>query len=441
MKLINHIIFVDLEDENKLLVNSLNGNIAEINQETYTMLLKWQQCGEILPQNDLETELFNYLMTEGFLAKDEQEEINRKNEILDVLRKSNEEDRKHCRKITFIMTYDCNFSCAYCFEGKARLKNAVIQPEQIDAALKLSNDNPEYIGLFGGEPFLPKTRKSIEYLFEKMPDKIYDIISNGYYLEEYADLLAKVQVFQIMVTLDGDEATHDKRRHLVNGQPTYQKIIKGIEKCLENKIPILIRMNVDDSNINGGFELQEQLFERFSKHKEFLQVQISPLFQISDEEKNKMMSDIHKEDIEHVHRGNKVLENIPISNNPVIKAIAQKVPMIPLYSFCYAHQNQLFVDPYGKIFSCATTVGKDELATGQYQPTVDIKENSVYNRNIDTIPECRECIYSLICGGGCANRLRAKDDYFKPECSIVMTQMHDLLPKYYKLMQQEGVEQ
>ncbi|MCL2575610.1 MAG: radical SAM protein [Defluviitaleaceae bacterium] len=438
MKLIKHIVFVGLEDNNKLLLNTLNGNIAEINQEVYDAMSKWQECEKILPQNASEIELYDYLKSEGFLIENEQEEINRKNEILDVLRKANQEDRKHCRKITFVMTYDCNFGCAYCFEGEIRVNNAVIRPSQIDDALKLTNNDPEVIALFGGEPLLPKTRKSVEYIFEKMPDKTYEITSNGYYLEEFADLLAKVKMTSIMVTLDGEEHIHNQRRHLVNGKPTYQKIINGIEKCLENKIPILIRMNVDNDNVEDSFRLQEQLFEKFEKHKEFLQIQIAPLMQVPDLEKSNLAHDIHKENIMHVNKNNKVLEKIPISNNPVIRAIAQNLPMVPMYSFCYAHQNQFFVDPYGKIFSCAITLGKNELATGQYQPTVAIKENSIYNRNIDTIPECRECIYSLICGGGCAMRLHNKENMFKPECSIVMAQIHDLLPKYYKLMQERG---
>jgi len=57
-------------------------------------------------------------------------------------------------------------------------------------------------------------------------------------LEEFIDLLKKIKIGYIMVTLDGDESNHNSNQYLANGNPTYQKIISGIKKCLENNIPI-----------------------------------------------------------------------------------------------------------------------------------------------------------------------------------------------------------
>jgi len=81
-------------------------------------------------------------------------------------------------------------------------------------------------------------------------------------------------------------------------------------------------------------------------------------------------------------------------------------------------------------------VGKDGLEAGKYFPIVTYKENSIANRNIDKIPECRECTYSLLCGGGCPIRLRDHSDYFKPSCSSIKSLVHDLLPRLY-LAEQE----
>jgi len=431
-------IFVDLKNKNKLLINTINGKMSEINIEVYDILKQWQTCKEILPKNNSEVELFDFLVAEGYVVKSDSEEEDAKNEILSILRNAYKEAKEQCEKITLVMTYDCNFDCYYCFEAKAKGKNAVIQPNQIDIALKLANNNPEYIGLFGGEPLLPKTRNSIEYLFSVMPDKIYDIITNGYYLEEFMDLLSTVKIEKIMVTLDGEENTHNQNRHLKNGQPTYKKILSGIEKCLKNNIPIQIRMNSNKDNIDASFKLQKDLFEMFVDYKENLQIQITPLMQIPDEDKNELIKDIHKEDFAHSEKGNKFLDKIPLTSNPIINSIALDKPMLPLYAFCSANKNELVVDPYGNIFSCLVGVGNDKLAIGQYQPTIEFKENSIYNRNIESITECRECIYSLVCGGGCAMRLPSKQDMLKPACSSTLTQIYDLLPKIYELMQEES---
>lgn len=84
------------------------------------------------------------------------------------------------------MTYNCNFRCPYCFEAANDNPNeAYINEEHIDAALEIAGKDLVHIGLFGGEPLLPKNRKSIEYLISKDPDKKYSIITNGYYLDRY----------------------------------------------------------------------------------------------------------------------------------------------------------------------------------------------------------------------------------------------------------------
>jgi len=431
-------VFVDLKNGNKLMINTLNGKMSEINNEVHNVLTQWQILENISPENSSEIELFDFLMSDGYIVKNYEEEMGIKNATLNILRNAYSKIRADCEKMTFVMTYDCNFDCPYCFEAKAKNKNAVMQPEQIDAALKLTNNNLEYIGLFGGEPFLPKTRKSIEYLFSIMPDKIYDIITNGYYLEEFIDLLSTIKIEKIMVTLDGEESVHNQRRCLKNGQPTYKKILNGIEKCLKIGITMHIRMNTDKENVAASFKLQKYLFETFADYKENLQVQIAPLMQILDEEKNEIIKEIHREDMAHSKEGNKDLNKILLTSNPIINSVALDKPMLPLYAFCAAGKNELVVDPYGKIFSCLVAVGNDKLAIGQYEPTIEFKENSMYDRNIDSIPKCRECVYSLICGGGCAMRLADKEDMLKPACSSTLTQIHDLLPRIYEAMQKGG---
>ena len=42
MKLINHIIFADVDTETKLMINSLNGTMDEINIPIFDTLTAWQ---------------------------------------------------------------------------------------------------------------------------------------------------------------------------------------------------------------------------------------------------------------------------------------------------------------------------------------------------------------------------------------------------------------
>lgn len=432
MKLIKHMIFVDIHDNKKLLINSLNGTMDEIDAPIYETLLKWQACEEIVPENDLETELLSNLQSREYLVNNSEEETAKKNEILKVLRDKHVERQKEQRTITFIMTYDCNFRCPYCFEGDAYLKKEVITPEQIDAALNLAGDGVQTICMFGGEPLLPKTRPVLEHLFRKAPDKTYQFFTNGYYLTEFLGLLLSINISQILITLDGSEESHNSRRVLANGQPTYKKIMDGVEKCLENGINIRIRMNLDKSNYEEGISLREELLDKFSKYKANLSFELTTLVGDSHDERMDIMTEIYHSDSKHSSEDRERINNFITKKNSILDHLVYGRDINPLYAYCYAHVDGMAFDPYGDIYPCLGCVGKHRFSIGKYYPSVEFKENSIRNRNIEKIPECRDCTYSLLCGGGCPMKLHESGDFFKPVCYSIKTLLHNELPLFYK---------
>jgi len=54
MKLIGHIIFVDIGNNKKLLINSLNGLMDRIDSSIFETMIKWQKCDEIVPDGEWE---------------------------------------------------------------------------------------------------------------------------------------------------------------------------------------------------------------------------------------------------------------------------------------------------------------------------------------------------------------------------------------------------
>ena len=292
------------------------------------------------------------------------------------------------------------------------------------------------IGLFGGEPLLPKNKHAIEYIIAKAPDKFYNVTTNGYYLEEFFDVLSRINISSIMVTLDGEEDTHNSRRYLANGKPTFHKIIVGIEKYLENNIPICIRMNLDSSNYDESNQLKNNLLDRFSHCKDLLSFEISPMFESAIPERNAMFSELHKSDasftVEEREQRNRLLSTF----SPIVNIFTSGANLKPVYSFCTTHGSGYLVDPNGLVFPCLLAVGQPESAIGTYYPNIEFKENSISNRNIDTIPECKECIYSLLCGGGCALALSDYTDVFKPVCYNIRNQIHNILPMFYNTFEQ-----
>ena len=434
MKLIRHIIPVDIDKNQKLIINSLNGLMDKVDANVFELLTKWRSCNEIIPVGEFETGIYNSLMTRGYLTESQEAENAIKQKIIEKLRAYHKSNASKCNHITFVMTYNCNFRCHYCFEGKSNVKKEVITPEQIDAALALSGGDLLTVGLFGGEPLLPATRTSLEYLISKTYNKQFNITTNGYYLEEFFDLLSPLKFSSIMVTLDGDEKSHNSRRYLANGKPTYQKIMQGIQKYLENRMPICIRMNVDKSNIKSVQNIKASLIQRFNKYKEFLTFELSPMLDATHEERTQVHKQLYSNDVgfsnEEKQQRNRMLGKF----RPIVNAISVGSRVRPTYSTCHAHYgNSILVDPFGLIYPCLVAVGKEELAVGTYYPEVNYKENSIFTRNIETIPECSNCVYSLLCGGGCPLSLPSYQNVCKPACASIRNQIHNILPQLYQM--------
>ena len=99
----------------------------------------------------------------------------------------------------------------------------------------------------------------------------------------------------------------------------------------------------------------------------------------------------------------------------------------------------MIFDSFGEIYSCLVSVGDKHWSIGSYFPEVKFKEKSLRNRNIETIPKCQKCIYSLLCGGSCPMRLSGDSDVLSPSCDAVHYNVHTLLPKLYQINDEMGV--
>lgn len=435
MRLIQNTIITKLE-EDFLLINSLNGLIDVINKETLELINQWYLLDNIVVNDEKELKIYNLLKSRGYLCNSKKEELEKKEQIISSLRSRHSKLNAETKVLTFILTYDCNFRCPYCFENiNPKLKNSYMNKELIDAALSLAGESLEHICLFGGEPLLIRNKKAIEYIVSKAPDKVYSAITNGYNLDSFMDIFEKVHVTNIMITLDGDKETHNKRRFLASGEGTFDKIINNIQIALKKGIPIKIRMNLDNSNFSECLKLRKTLVDKFENYLDILSFEMSPIMDIKTLKRNDMFTALYKDDLECVRSySNNKVKNVMLSRfSPIINSIVNGEKLSPKYSFCFAHESGLMVDPLGYIYPCLISVGKIPIAIGKYYPEVKYFKKSIRTRNIETIKECRDCHYSLLCGGGCPVKLKNYDDLYKPECNSIKYQIHDLLPKFLKV--------
>lgn len=439
MQLIKNMEIVDAKnDKNEgIMINTLNGNISILSADEKDTIKKWQQSNNINPDNDSEQILFESLVSNGYLVKDYHEEQSIEKHVFEICKSSHVELMQNSGEIVLVLTYKCNFACPYCYEdAKSYKRNIVMTMDMVDKIFALQTSDLKNISLYGGEPLLPETRSIIEYIISKKPDVTYHIITNGYYLVEFIDVLKKMNLSNIMVTLDGPEEIHNKTRILKNGKKTYSKIMQGIELCLKNKIAIKIRMNISPQNIDQCLKLRDELIQEYLNeyfHK-LLIFELQPIFQSSFEVRNNLNEKLFFSNTSP--HGNPYKYNVmALSMSHVLKNFvnSSKKTFRPKYCFCDAEGRRLFYDPEGKIYSCILSLKNEKASVGTYYPEFLLKKNSIFTRTIETIEKCRDCKFKFICGGGCAySVLNSEGDVMKPNCYNTMYEIYNELPYLYR---------
>lgn len=426
MKLIHDLVVIDLKNENGdiLLANGINGFVDVVHRKEREIIEKWMREEEIVPEGEAEKRLYKLLKKRQYIfPKEEEEKI--KNQIIEKLKERNQQ--KELDLAWFVLTYCCNFHCPYCYENTV-MSEKIMTYEMVDKVFEI---NPElkHIGLFGGEPLLPKNRDLIEYIFRKAPDAKYYVITNGFYLEEYMDLLQAVRFHYIQVTLDGTEKNHNETRFQIKGQPTYDKIISGIQKCLSADIPVTIRMNLSSENCEDLLK-EKALIESTDWGKK-VSFEIQPLFQCGKDEENILYERLLDQDAKGMPGANQILNKmLPLAN-----FLYKGTRLRPIIRACDPEGIMQFYDPEGDIYNCILAVGQKAKAVGTYFPEFRLKEKSFLTRDITKIEECRTCKNALFCGGGCPNGIPDDWDIYSPNCYGFCNEVENTIPVIYRLKQ------
>ena len=207
MELSKHNIISRIKDsEYYFIVNLLSGNADIFTAE---------QARELANGKFKDTEL---LLEKGYMADPKQEEALYREKYLDFL-----DDRETDEvQLFFVPHYSCNFSCSYCYQDEYTNPEMGLTEEKINAFFSYVDykflNRRKYITLFGGEPLLPgdNYKKLLEYFLSRATERKLDIavVTNGYYLAGYTEILKKARIREIQVTLDGTREVHNARRPL-----------------------------------------------------------------------------------------------------------------------------------------------------------------------------------------------------------------------------------
>ena len=428
-----------LNEKYLLLFNTISSALDNIDFQSFKEIKENIDSGKNI--NYDKTDLINQFYQRGYLFDDEASEI----KLINKLAAIHQEDLSNGvqRNYTICPTMGCNLRCVYCFEGEDNHCNhSCLTQAQLNTILtfikndlnnNVCNKKKPVISLYGGEPLLISNYSIIENVldFASLYKLEVRIVTNGTTISKFKDLLKKYDNVAIQITLDGAKRIHDLRRITASRTGSFDTIVQNIDELIKIGVPTHLRTNIDYKNIESLAELIG-----FIKMKKWVETglvypYVAPVLDYCDgSEKSMKESDLYKAMV-------KIEPNFGCPDS-IIKKISSpcinflnvffdpKVKLKPWkMSYCEATSGGNFVfSPDGNISTCLMLAGKGVYQIGTFDASevrIDSnKLNTWTERTIYNLEKCKDCKYSLICGGGCPMAaINLNKDLECPFCSDI----------------------
>jgi len=440
MKYSKHNIFSEIRDSgNYFIVNILSGNADILGPGDADKLKIVQNGGTINDQSFIDE-----LAMKGYLSDESEENRIYRRKYLDFLDNREKEEIQ----IFFVTNYSCNFACSYCYQDQYDNPVQELNIEIIDSFFRYVEKEfaarEKYITIFGGEPLLGNQHQKdlITYIVKRSAEAGLSLcfVTNGYFLTEYIPVLRKGRIREIQVTLDGTESVHNRRRFLKGGGGTFEKIVNGIDACLENGIDVNLRMVIDKENVDNLSDLAQFAIDKGWTANMHFKTQIGRNYELHhcQSSPDKLFNRISLyEKIFELIKTNPHIQEFYKPAYSVSKFLADNGELPePLFDSCPACKTEWAFDYTGKIYSCTATVGKTDESLGTFYPSVTKKEDIITqweSRDVTSIPECKDCSVQLACGGGCGSVAGNKTGKIcSPDCRPAKELMELGFSSYFK---------
>ena len=401
MELSKHNIISKIKDSDEyFIVNALSGNADILSEKTYN---------DIISGNIESLEMFE----KGYVVNATDETALYRKKYLAFLDKRDKDEIQ----LFFVPNYSCNFDCTYCYQSSYNSEKTSLSTTVIDAFfryvdLKFS-DKRKYITLFGGEPLLnsKKQKELLSYFFKKASDRALEIaiVTNGYNVSEFIDILKEAKIREVQFTLDGTKDFHDKRRFLKGGGGTFENIVKSIDALMALKMPINLRMVVDKDNIGNLPDFAQFVIGKGWTDYPLFKTQMGRNYELHEcqSHNNSLFSriELYESTFELIKKHPHIIKfHQPAFSITRFLFENGEMPQ-PLFDACTGTKTEWAFDYTGHIYACTATVGKEGESLGTFYPEIILNEAQVEEwegRDVLSIQDCQSCSVQLICGGGCA---------------------------------------
>jgi len=424
------------------LYNALSNIMLELDEAHFTIVEDIRDGRQGTPLES-DKAFFELLKEKGFLASEEDERL----QLMQLRYQRNVAcfSTAHLG-LTICPTLTCNFTCSYCFEHSQN-DVKVMNPNTIDALISFVKKHQDAENLsvnwYGGEPTIVfNVIKSLtERFLELYPDyENAGLVTNGYSLDKTKiEQLTALKISSVQITLDGIESTHNNRRMLKNGKPTYRKILENIDALMHSswKGSCAIRVNIDKTNLHEYPTLRKELLERYKGKK--LTVYTGHINTFVDHSYDHKCGLCNTEWAEFT---------IGLYKKEGIIPRGGFYPTNGALNTCITtSQYGYVIGPEGEIYKCWEDVGKEQMVIGSIyddQPVSNAELVARYSIGTDPFDDeaCIKCPVMPVCGGGCANK-RMRSQQFGEEglefCSPLKNNLTSYLEAYLDIKQTDAI--
>lgn len=389
------------DDGGVILYNSYTGAIVDFtDKEKAEVMDSLKRSGTESLDSDVKKALFD----NGFIVPEHVDEKRRAEYLHQSMHRT---DMLH---LILMTTEQCNFRCTYCYETFARGKMTDETKNGIKELVKerANTLNNLHISWFGGEPLLELgiieelSNTFIAEAKEHEIDYSADIVTNGFFLtKEVFENLLSWEVRQYMVTIDGVQAVHDRRRHMAGGQGTFERIIENLKAIREvdGQFDMTIRVNFDEDNLQETDDLIQFLKEYFADDKRF-GLFFRPVGRWGGE---------HNDDIPtctHITANKKIWEFTETAMDEGL-SMSNMVTnsLMPTASVCYAAKpNAMVIGSNGQLYKCTTVLDEEVNKVGHLHAdgTMELDYDKIASwvmsgEEKDSV--CQSCFYRPACQG------------------------------------------
>lgn len=426
-----------MNDGNDFIVyNTFRGSITRVNEELRNLL----NSREILKLQPSKFDGLNKKLKEvGIVVDDTFDERKEFGKIHEQWKTG-----RNAVEFNVTFTYDCNFECPYCYEGRgekgAKLHGFKYMDEKtIDRTSKFikkttENKNAKRLELilYGGEPFLVPDQ------CKKLSDDIYDwskerginfnlsALSNGSLItEDIVDWLSDYKT-RLQIPIDGNKELHDKSRFYKDTKRgSYEDIMKVLGMTKGKDIETHLRISLTKESYPKMEELLDDLKSRGLNHvyTDFCYItaftEACANFEphcLSDNVLFKVLPELWKKSSE---RG------FSLDIRPRVQPL----------SCSSVSDGSFIIDPFSDVYKCWELVGLKEHSVGHLNDDGSLTKTPVYEkvlkRNPLNIEGCNTCNLVPACAGGCVCKSYSQNSTYDAKgCGSVRYLIRDQVKTY-----------